>query len=131
MPQLNPLLSLLELPSATSFYDQSQSSVPHEPGSTFANLNNSSLPNSRESNMGTSAVKINLQHELPCEIPSHISIKIQEMDSKFITLGLGGDCWPKSSSPTEELCVLCGATPWTKGRRVRLSSYQLCSSGAN
>jgi len=43
-------LSLLELPSATSFYDRSQSSVPHEPGSTFANQNNSSLPKSTESN---------------------------------------------------------------------------------
>ena len=32
------------------------------------------------------------------------------MDSKFNSLELGGDCWPKSYSPTEELCVLCGAT---------------------
>ena len=105
----SPLI-LLELPSATSFYDLSQSSVPHEAGSTYANQNNSSLPKSTESDMRTSIVKINLQRELPYEIPSHILIRIQEMDSRFISLGLGGDCWPKSDSPTEELCVLCGAT---------------------
>ena len=51
--------SLLELPSATSFYDPSQSPAPHEPGSTFANQNNSSLPKSTESDMRTSTVKIN------------------------------------------------------------------------
>ena len=27
------------------------------------------------------------------------------MDSRFISLGLGGDFWPKSDSPTEEVCV--------------------------
>ena len=102
--------SLLELPSATSFYDLSQSFVPHEAGSTYANQNNSSLPKSTESDMRTSTVKINLQRELPCEIPSHILIRIQEMDSRFISLGVGGHCWPKSDSPTEELCVLRGAT---------------------
>ena len=59
--------SLLELPSATSFYDLSQSSVPHEAGSTYANQNNSSLPKSTESDMRTSTVKINLQRELPTE----------------------------------------------------------------
>ena len=101
-------LILLELPSATSFYDLSQSSVPHEAGSTYANQNN--LPKSTESDMRTSTVKINLQRELPYEIPNHILIRIQEMDSRFISLGLEGDCWPKSDSPTEELCVLCGAT---------------------
>jgi len=60
--------------------------------------------------MCTSTVKINLQDELPYEIPSHILIRIQEMECNFISSGLGGDCWPKSYSPTEELCVLCGAT---------------------
>lgn len=52
-------LSLLELPSATFFYDPSQRSVPHEPGSTFANQNNSSLPKSTESDVRTSTVKMN------------------------------------------------------------------------
>ena len=102
-------LILLELPSTTSFYGLLQSSVPHEAGSTYANLNNSSLPKSTESDMHTSTVKINLR-ELPYEIPSHILIRIQEIDSRFISFGLGGDFWPKSDSPTEELCVLCGAT---------------------
>ena len=99
-------LSLLELPSATSFYDPSRISVTHEPGSTFANKNNSSLPKSTESDMRNSTVKINLKRELPYEIPSHILMRIQEMDSKFISLGLGGDCWPKSYSHRRTVCVM-------------------------
>lgn len=60
------------------------------------------------------------------------------MDSRFISLGLGGDFWPKSDSPTEEVCVLRGATlgasrphPGQKEGESGLSSYQLCSSAVN
>lgn len=45
--------------SCNFFYDPSQSSVPHEPGSTFADQNNSSLPKSTESDVRTSTVKMN------------------------------------------------------------------------
>lgn len=128
MPLLNPLLSPLwvyfSCPLQLLF-------ITHHKVLFHMNLPKS-LPKSTESEMHTSTVKINLQHELP----SHILMRIQEIYSKFISLVLGGDCWPKGYSPTPKLCVMwCytwgfASTPWTKGRRVRLSYYQLPSSGA-